>query len=179
MRELHFRIMAPIEFSVKLTEEDIGHLYDEARPYWRALIPAAYIVIVFGIGAVFLGPDWWGAAAAMIAGGLCLVLFPRGFKALLVRQFRKNPSALGAVRYEFADDFVSIVSDAGRAELQWNAFLKRKETPSFLCLHVSPIVGYMIPLAQITSEQAGQLRELVRSRVPAAGGISTADIPVA
>ena len=34
-------------------------------------------------------------AAAMIAGGLCVVLLRRGFKVLLVRQFRKTPGALG------------------------------------------------------------------------------------
>lgn len=177
--ELHSGVMATIEFSVKLTENDIARLYDEVRPYWRALIPIAYIAIVLGIGGVFLGPDSWPAAAAIIAGGLCVVLVPRGFKALLVRQFRKNPGALGTVRYEFRDDSVTIVSEAGRSELQWQGFLKRKETPGFLCLHLSPITGYVIPLARITSVQAGQLRELVRRRVPAATGIHSADIPVA
>ena len=73
--------MAPIEFSVKLTENDIARLHDEVRPYWRALIPTAYIAIALGIGGVFLGPDSWPAAAAIIAGGLWLVLVPRGFKA--------------------------------------------------------------------------------------------------
>jgi len=96
-----------------------------------------------------------------------------------VRQYRKNPNALGTVRYEFAGDSVAIVSETGRSEIRWQAFLKRKETPSFLCLHLSPITGCVIPLAQIPNEQAGQLRELVRSRVPAAGGIQSADIPVA
>jgi hypothetical protein len=171
--------MAPIEFSVKLTENDIARLHDEVRPYWRALIPIAYIAIVFGIGVVFLGPDWWPAAAAIIASGLCLVLFRRGFRALMVRQFRKNPGALGTIRYEFRDDSVTIISEAGRSELQWRGFLKRKETPGFLCLHLSPITGYVIPLTRITSVQAGQLRELVQSRVPAASGIHSADIPVA
>jgi hypothetical protein len=90
--ELHLGVMAPIEFSVKVTENDIARLYDEVRPYWRALIPIAYIAIVLGIGGVFMGPDSWPVAGAIIAGGLCVVLVPRGFKALLVRQFRKNPA---------------------------------------------------------------------------------------
>lgn len=172
--------MPAIEFSVKLTENEIARLHDEVRPYWRALSPIAYIAIVLGIGGLFLSPDSWGAAsAALIACGLCVLLFPRGFKALLVRQFRKNPGALGTIRYEFRDDSVTIVSEGGRSELQWRGFLKRKETPGFLCLHLSPITGYVIPLSQITSVQAGQLRELVRSRVPAATGIHSADIPVA
>ena len=64
-------MMAPIEFSVKLTENDIARLHDEVRPYWRALIPIAYIAIVLGIGGVFLGPDSWRPeAAAIIAGSL-------------------------------------------------------------------------------------------------------------
>lgn len=171
--------MIPIEFSVKLTESDIARLYDEVRPYWRALVPIGYIAIVLGMSGVFLGPNWWPPAAAMIAGGLCVTLVPRGFKGLMVRQFRKNPGALCTTRYEFGDDSVTIVSEVGRSELQWQAFLKRKETPSFLCLHLSPITGCVIPFAQITSVQAGQLRELVRSRVPAATGISSSDIPVA
>ena len=171
--------MVPIEFSVKITEKDIARLHDEVRPYWRAIAPIAYIAIVLGIGGVFLGTDWWPGAAAMIAGGLSLVFIPRGFKALLVRQFRKNPGALGTVRYAFGDDSVTIVSESGRSELQWQAFLKRKETPGFLCLHLSPITGCVIPLTQITPVQAGQLRELVRSRVPAAAGIHSADIPIA
>jgi hypothetical protein len=172
-------MMVPIEFSVELTENDIARLYDEVRPYWRLLIPIAYILIVLGIGGVFLGSGSRPAAVAIIAGGLWLVLVPRGFKVLLVRQFRKNPSALGTVRYEFGDDSVKIVSEAGRSELQWQAFLKKKETPGFLCLHLSPITGYVIPLAQITSVQSAQLRELVRSRIPAASGIHSTDIPIA
>jgi hypothetical protein len=171
--------MVPIAFSVKLTENDISRLHDEVRPYWRALVPIIYIVILLGIGGLFLGPDWWPLGTATIAGGLCVALIPRGFKALLVRQFRNNPGALGTVRYEFRDESVTIVSETGRSELQWQGFLKKKETPSFLCLHISPITGCVIPLAQITSEQAGQLRELVQSRVPAATGIHSADIPVA
>ena len=43
--------MAPIEFSIKLTENDIARLYDAVRPYWRALIPIAYVAIVLGIVA--------------------------------------------------------------------------------------------------------------------------------
>jgi hypothetical protein len=172
-------MMVPIEFSVRLTEGDIARLYDEVRPYWRVLIPIGYVSMVLGISGLFLGPEWWPAAAAMTAGGLCVILVPRGFKGLLVRGFRRNPGALGTTQYEFGDDSVKIVSEAGRSELQWHAFLKRKETPSFLCLHLSPITGCVIPLAQITSVQAGQLRELVRSRVHATTGISRADIPVA
>lgn len=171
--------MAPIEFSVKLTKNDITRLYDEVRHYWRVLIPIAYIAIVLGIAGVLLGPNSWPAAVAIIAGGLCVILLQRGFKALLVQQFRKNPGALGTVRYEFRDDSVTIVSENGRSELQWQGFLKRKETPGFLCLYLSPITGCVIPLAQITSVQAGELCELVRSRVPAAAGIHSADIPVA
>ena len=84
--------MAPIEFSVKLTENDIARLHDEVRPYWRALIRIAYIAIVLGIGGVCLGPDSWPAAGAAIARRfLCVVLVPRGFKALLVRQFAQEP----------------------------------------------------------------------------------------
>ena len=67
--ELHSGVMAPIEFSVKLTENDITRLRDVERRYWLALIRIAYIAIVLGIGGVCLGPDSWPAAAAVIAGG--------------------------------------------------------------------------------------------------------------
>ncbi len=177
--ELHSQMMTLIEFSVKLTEKDIMCLYDEVRPYWGVLILIAYIAIVLGMGGVFLGPDFWPLAAAIISGGVSVVLLPRGSKALLVRQFRKTPGAFGTVRYEFRRESVTMVSETGRSELKWEGFLKRKETPGFLCLYLSPITGCVIPLAQVTSAQAGQLRELVQSRVPAAVGIHSADIPVA
>lgn len=35
--ELNSGMMAPIEFSVKLTEKDIARLHDEVRPYWRVI----------------------------------------------------------------------------------------------------------------------------------------------
>ena len=72
-----------------------------------------------------------------------------------------------------------IVSKTARSEVQWQAFLKRKETPGFLCLFLNPITACVIPLARITSAQSALLRELVRSRVPAASGVHSADIPIA
>jgi hypothetical protein len=108
------------------------------RTYSRTFRPVAWLVILLGVGGVFLGPDARPASFGAVAGGLCLVLIPNVFKGLVVRQYRKNPSAAGEIHYEFGQDSVRIVSAAGQSDLQWRAFLKRKLTPGFLRLHATP-----------------------------------------
>ena len=70
--------------------------------------------------------------------------------------------------FQVFDDHIMVTSELHDSDLRWEAFLKAKEIPGYLCLFTSPQTGYAIPLADLTPSQADELRELVKSKVSVA-----------
>ena len=116
-----------------------------------------------------------GIAFAVTAIGLILVcygtLMPRLLRKVQIRRFRRNPAAREKMNYQVFDDQITVASSMAYSEVRWQAFVKVKETASYICLYVSTITAYLIPLANLTPNQSSQLRELARSR------IQTASVP--
>lgn len=174
--------MAPlIEFSFQLTEEDIAFASDALSLRWRqCLLPGiatTLVGVVGGIAVIVLAPDWagiepaqWlGTDFAVIATGLmltcCGTLWPKLHRWVRIRHFRRNPTAQNKVSYQLFDDYITATSELCRSEVRWQGFLKAEEKSGHLFLFTSPMGGYIIPLAYLTTSQASQLREVVSKRI--------------
>ena len=171
-----------IEFSIQLTEKDIGAAAD-VFPFRRRLcvlpgVAASLLGIAGTVALIFLQPDWleidfpnWlGIDFGVIALGLVLIgygtLMPKLHRWLLIRQFYRTPAAQKEMSYQVFDDHIVVRSELHYSELRWQAFQYAREIPGYLYLQTSPITGYIIPLTYLTPIQASQLRELVKGRVP-------------
>jgi hypothetical protein len=103
------RVAPQIEFSFRLTEEDVAHASDAfSVRWWRLLLPGVATSLVGVLGAIalivlqpdWLGvefPQWLGIDFAVIAAGLVLAgwakVIPKLRRWLAVRHFRRTPTA--------------------------------------------------------------------------------------
>jgi len=160
-----------IEFSVRLTENEIARASDELSFRWRWFLIPGIATSVAGIAGIFImGPEWLGETFAVTTAGLCLICFAALMPKILIRksirQFRSSPALQEEAHYEIFDDRLIVTSRLARTELRWETLLKAQETASYVFLYLGPVVAYVIPVACLTPTQVSQFRELVKIRVP-------------
>ena len=185
MRPIYTPEVSPqIEFSFQLTEKDVVAA-SSAFCFWRRClrpgIAISSVGVIASVALIYLQPDWlgiefptWlGRSFQVIAVGLTLIclgtLVPSLHRRASIRQFQRCPTGQKRMSFQVFDDHILVTSELHDSDLRWQAFLKAKEIPGYLYLFTSPLTGYPIPLAYLTPSQASQLRELVKSHVPAAG----------
>jgi len=170
-----------IEFSFHLSEQEVASASDAFGVNWRrCLVPGLVASALSAVGVIVIiavQPNWWGIDAAdwlgmgfgLTAGSLVIASSGKWVTALrrwiVLRQYRRTPTAQGATTYRIYDGHVEVISDLGSAQIRWEGFLKAQEKSGYLVLYTSPILGQIIPLKHLASSDASRLRELVRERI--------------
>jgi hypothetical protein len=161
-----------IEFSVKLTEADVvGANYELTQiRWWRVCLIGGGALSIVGVALFFRRPEWNVAAYGFLLG-LLLVYFgtvvPWMSRRITLRDFRRNPAAQVSMHYRIFDDHFTVASEDAKSELRWQSVIKTKQSRNYLALYLSPKILYVIPFRHLTSEQSTQLRDVVKTRVPA------------
>jgi hypothetical protein len=82
---------------------------------------------------------------------------------------RNTPALQGSTVWAFTENGISVVGPTARGELQWNSFLRVRETREQFLLYQNKNLANVIPKRSFaTHTEISRLREMIRRQVPTA-----------
>jgi MFS family permease len=118
---------------------------------WSIATTTSEVYFILFAGFLFCGP--W--------------LRRRRWKKLFIAQFAKEEDTR-AMRYEFDTDMVHVVAgDRSDTKYQWSAFKDFQQSDDMMLLYLAKIRFLMIPTRVLSEDQITELRELIKTHLPA------------
>ena len=132
-------------------------------------------IMPFGVAAGFFAGLTSAAAetsglVGVYAGAGALIIGVLSFGLIVylsVRTTIKTPGVLDPITYTFTQDGVTAQYTKGMNQADWSLVRGCYETSRFIFIKMQRGTFHLVPLPQVTSEQATALRAILRTHLPA------------
>lgn len=155
-----------MEVRYTFTDEDaMNILRASSRPSWALFLFGLLLALMFLVGIFLIDHDlrligwlWLGMSVAL---GIVVYEVPR---IQVRRAIQRNPSGQGEIVLVLGDEGIETTFATGKSQLSWQTFIKCKETSELFVLSTSPYRALNIPKRALSSDQIGELREMLKAK---------------